>query len=64
LETTTLNLKDPYYYQQWQNLIQSEGLYIENINDISETLGIYDDDKLIATGSYYENVLKYLAIDP
>lgn len=64
METTTLNLKDPYYYQQWQDLIQSEGLYIENIDDISETLGIYDGDKLIATGSYYENVLKYLAIDP
>ena len=64
METTTLNLNDPYYYQQWEQLIQSEGLFIENLADITETLGIYEDDKLIATGSYYENVLKYLAIDP
>lgn len=64
METTTLNLKDPYYYKQWQNLIQNEGLVIENLDDITETIGIYEDDKLIATGSYFENVLKYLAIDP
>lgn len=64
METTTLNLTDPYYYQQWEQLIQSEGLFIENLADITETLGIYEDDKLIATGSYYENVLKYLAIAP
>jgi len=64
LDIRTLNLKDPYYYQQWQGLIQSEGLFIENLDDITETLGIYEDDKLVATGSYYENVLKYLAIDP
>ena len=59
-----MNLKDPYYYKQWQTLIQNEGLFIENIDDITETLGIYDGDKLIATGSYFENILKYLAIDP
>lgn len=64
METTTLNLKDPYYYKQWQTLIQSEGLVIENLADISETLGIYQDDQLIATGSFFQNVLKYLAIDP
>mgnify|MGYP003361687137 CR=1 FL=1 len=61
---TTINLKDPYYFKQWQQLIQSEGLFIENLDDITETIGIYENDKLIATGSYYENVLKYLAIDP
>ncbi|HCD08404.1 [citrate (pro-3S)-lyase] ligase [Companilactobacillus crustorum] len=64
METTTLNLKDSYYYKQWQSLIQNEGLVIENLDDITETFGIYEDDKLIATGSYFENVLKYLAIDP
>ncbi|APU71935.1 [citrate (pro-3S)-lyase] ligase [Companilactobacillus crustorum] len=64
MKTTTLNLKDSYYYKQWQSLIQNEGLVIENLDDITETFGIYEDDKLIATGSYFENVLKYLAIDP
>jgi len=64
LEIISLNLKDPYYYQQWEQLIQNEGLFIENLTDITATLGIYEDDKLIATGSYFENVLKYLAIDP
>lgn len=64
MEITNLNLNDPYYLKQWQDLIKNEGLFIENIDDITETIGLYEDDKLIATGSYFENVLKYLAIDP
>lgn len=64
MDTTSLNLKDPYYYKQWQTLIEGEGLFIENLDDITETLGIYDGDQLVATGSYFENVLKYLAIAP
>lgn len=64
MEITTLDLKDSYYYEQWQSLIEKEGLVIENLDDITETLGIYEDDELIATGSYFENVLKYLAIEP
>lgn len=64
MEITTLDLKDSYYYEQWQVLIEKEGLVIENLDDITETFGIYEDDELIATGSYFENVLKYLAIEP
>jgi len=64
LETITLDLKDQYYYQQWQELVTHEGLVIENIDDITSTIGIFDGEKLVATGSYFENVLKYLAIDP
>lgn len=64
MEITTLDLKDSYYYKQWQVLIEKEGLVIENLDDITETFGIYEDDELIATGSYFENVLKYLAIEP
>ena len=63
LDTIKMDLSDPYYYQQWKKLIENEGLYIENLDDITETIGIYDEDKLIATGSYFNNVLKYLAID-
>lgn len=64
MDTTTINLNDSYYYKQWKSLVESEGLVIENLADITETFGIYEDEKLIATGSYFENVLKYLAIDP
>lgn len=64
MDISTLNLKDSYYYKQWQSLVQSEGLVIESLDEITETIGLYDGDKLIATGSYFENVLKYLAIDP
>ncbi|MBL3531470.1 [citrate (pro-3S)-lyase] ligase [Companilactobacillus zhachilii] len=64
MEITTLDLKDSYYYEQWQVLIEKEGLVIENLDDITETFGIYEDDELIATGSCFENVLKYLAIEP
>lgn len=64
MDTTIINLKDPYYYKQWQTLIQNEGLVIENLDTITETLGIYEGDQLIATGSYFGNVLKYFAIAP
>jgi len=64
LDITTVNLKDPYYFKPWQALLKNEGLFVENIEDITETIGIFDEEELIATGSYNENVLKYLAIAP
>jgi len=56
LDITTINLKDPYYFKPWQALLKNEGLFVENIEDITETIGIFDEEELIATGSYNENV--------
>ena len=46
---------------QWQTLLHREGLTVETIPE--ETVLVWEDDKLIATGSRDGNVLKYLAVD-
>jgi [citrate (pro-3S)-lyase] ligase len=43
-------------------LVQSQGLSIDERKDL--TIGVYDDSKLIATGSLDENVIKMIAVDP
>jgi [citrate (pro-3S)-lyase] ligase len=43
-------------------LVQSQGLTIDEKIDL--TIGIYDDQVLVATGSLYANVLKMIAVDP
>lgn len=46
--------------QDVKSLLQEKGLSYED--RVSFTLGIYDDKKLIATGSLYENVIKMIAV--
>ncbi len=43
-------------------LVQSQGLSVDQRIDL--TIGIYEDEKLIATGSIDENVIKMIAVDP
>ncbi|XEO94654.1 [citrate (pro-3S)-lyase] ligase [Latilactobacillus sakei] len=60
-----LNLKEPHYYKQWAALLRQEG--IEGLPqapvDVDGCLGIFEDQRLIATGAYQKNVLKYIAVD-
>jgi len=42
-------------------LLSKNGLSYED--KVTSTIGIYDDDHLIATGSLYENVIKMIAVD-
>lgn len=48
-------------YNQWQTLLRQEGLTVETMPE--EIVLVWEDEKLIATGSRDGNVLKYLAVD-
>lgn len=45
----------------WNNLLEQEGIKSEA--NIDETFGIYENDKLVATASHYQNVIKCVAVD-
>ncbi|MCF7930665.1 MAG: GNAT family N-acetyltransferase [Acholeplasmataceae bacterium] len=42
-------------------LLEDQGLLFED--KVTHTIGVYDQDQLVATGSLYENVIKMIAID-
>ena len=44
----------------WENLLQQAGIRSEELVDY--TVGVFDGDKLIATGSRFMNVLKCIAV--
>lgn len=47
--------------EQVKLLLEDQGLRFED--KVTYTIGYYDQDQLIATGSLYENVIKMIAID-
>ncbi|AEV94576.1 [citrate (pro-3S)-lyase] ligase [Pediococcus claussenii] len=64
-EIVTLNLKNSIVKRRWESFLTSTGEF--NFSDkevtvIDETIGIYDGNKLVATGSIAGNVLKYIAV--
>jgi len=52
--------KDKKGYEDWSNLMEKAKLHPEETLDY--TLGIYDGRKLIATGSFNENIIKCVAV--
>lgn len=54
--------RDRVAHQSWVSLLEKVGLAHDE--EIDYTIGIYQNDQLIATGSLYINILKCLAIDP
>jgi [citrate (pro-3S)-lyase] ligase len=46
----------------WEDLLLSSGLVPDE--QVDYTVGIYDRNKLIATGSTYQNIIKLVAVDP
>jgi [citrate (pro-3S)-lyase] ligase len=44
-----------------QELVIREGLRIDD--KVTQTIAIYDDQKIVATGSLYHNVIKMIAVD-
>ncbi|MGM0124747.1 [citrate (Pro-3S)-lyase] ligase [Enterococcus sp. AZ194] len=52
--------KDKQAYEQWANLMDKANLNKEEALDY--TVGIYMKDQLMATGSYYRNILKCLVV--
>lgn len=60
-----LNLKETHYYKQWAALLAQEGIKGSSqvSVDVDGCFGIFEDQRLIATGAYQKNVLKYIAVD-
>ncbi|GAF36492.1 [citrate (pro-3S)-lyase] ligase [Lentilactobacillus farraginis] len=60
-----LNLNDPRKRQQWENFLKSLGISNfsdKEINGIDLTLGMYDGNELVGTGSAAGNVLKFIGV--
>lgn len=54
--------QNPGDHDQWLTFLQAAGLNEEDLLD--KTYGLFDQDKLIATGSIYQNIIKCVAVDP
>lgn len=52
--------KDPQAFHDWSELMAKAALHPEE--SVDYTLGIYDQEKLIATASFKENVIKCVAV--
>ncbi|MDN6640340.1 MAG: [citrate (pro-3S)-lyase] ligase [Tetragenococcus sp.] len=52
--------KDQKGYEQWRQLMEKAGLQADEHLDY--TIGIYDGKKLIATGSFDENIIKCVVV--
>lgn len=53
--------RDPLGKQQWADFLITAGLFPDE--QLDYTIGIYDQEKLIGTGSIFRNILKCVAID-
>ena len=56
------NTLPPAKHRQWQNFLSRMGLSWDE--ETEQTVLIYSDDELIATGSRKKNLLKCIAVDP
>lgn len=53
--------RDPDIYEKWAALLERTGLTADDQVDFS--IGFFDGEKLIATGSIFQNILKCIAIE-
>ncbi len=53
-------IQDVKDHDQWSEFLKAGGLHPED--DASYTVGIYDGENLIATGSLSDNIIKYLLV--
>lgn len=61
LTASRINPRDRTGMAQLAALLEQQG--IQRDGNLDYTLGLYDDDRLVATGSFYENTLRCLAVD-
>lgn len=52
--------KDKHHREIWENLLHQAGIRLEE--NVEYTVGLYDGDQIIATGSIAGNVLKCIAV--
>ncbi|WP_017470530.1 [citrate (pro-3S)-lyase] ligase [Amphibacillus jilinensis] len=61
LAVVRLNLARKEVYEVWKAFLVNHGMQSDEI--VTDTLGIYDGEKLVATGSYHKNIIKCVAVD-
>jgi [citrate (pro-3S)-lyase] ligase len=54
--------KDPIGYRQWATLLKKVDLIPDD--QVDWTIGIYEREQLVATGSLFKNIVKCVAVDP
>lgn len=52
--------RDSYAHKKWAELMEEAGLTVNE--EIDYTVGIYSEDKLVATGSFFKNIIKCLVV--
>lgn len=52
---------NPKDHEKWSQLLRQEGIKTEET--IEDVFGIFEDEKLIATGSRFKNIIKCIAVD-
>lgn len=52
--------KDPKGYAQWEKLVIAAGLAIGE--EVTYTIGLFEQERLIATASCYHNIMKYVVV--
>lgn len=52
---------NPKDFEKWSQLLKQEAIRPEEI--IEDTFGIFENDRLIATGSRFKNIIKCIAVD-
>lgn len=64
-QTVDLYIKNKNKLNEWQNFLQTLDIVnfsADEVSQIDETIGIYEHDQLVATGSLAGNVLKYIGV--
>ena len=61
MHTETLNKLNEKIYEKWNNLLETSGLKPDG--QLDTTVLLWDEDKLVATGSRCDNILKCFAVD-
>ncbi|CAM2829339.1 [citrate (pro-3S)-lyase] ligase [Fructilactobacillus fructivorans] len=63
--TREINLDVPDQFEQWKTFLESLGIANfsgDEIDPLDYTIGLFDGDQLVGTGSYSGNILKYIGV--
>lgn len=56
-----LSLSEGKKFNAWKELLENSSLVVEDIPE--KTVLLWEGEKLVATGSLHENIIKYIAVD-
>ncbi|USS88154.1 [citrate (pro-3S)-lyase] ligase [Fructilactobacillus hinvesii] len=64
-EIREMNLHNPDEFEQWRSFLSGLGIAnftADEVDPLDGTIGLFEGDRLMGTGSYSENVLKYIGV--